>query len=196
MLKIGLTGGMGSGKSTVADLFAKQGIAIIDTDQLAYELTESNTESFKQIIQHFGNQILQKNGTLDRAQLKKIIFTDPTERDWLEQTLHPLIIAKMQQAMQTASGKYCITVVPLLIEKNLLSLFDRILVIDVTETTQLQRLQEREPTHPTLIKKILDTQCTRQQRLAIADDIINNDGDLTQLYQQVAKLNTFYQKFH
>lgn len=192
MIKIGLTGGIGSGKSTVATLFAKLGITVIDTDEIAHALTQPGMPAFKRIVDHFGETALLPNGSLNRSLIKNAVFNDDRERLWLERTLHPKIIQKMQQAMASATGTYCIAVVPLLIEKNMQSLFDRILVVDVSEETQRQRIIQRETTPPTLIEKILKTQCNRHERLKYATDTISNEGDKDALEHHVKSLHQHY----
>ncbi|OGO94420.1 MAG: dephospho-CoA kinase [Coxiella sp. RIFCSPHIGHO2_12_FULL_42_15] len=192
MMVIGLTGGMGSGKSTVANFFKKLGVTVIDTDQLAHALTAPNTPCFKHIIAHFGKNYQLPDGTLNRQLLKKTIFTNDAEREWLEKTLHPAIIQAMQRDIQTAQSKYCIVVVPLLFEKKLQHLFDRIIVVDTSFETQRHRLQQRENTPTPLLENILKTQCQRQERLVGADDIVNNEGDVLQLQQEVARLHQYY----
>src|SRR3990167_5503426 len=140
MLVIGLTGGMGSGKSTVTDLFAKKGIPIIDADQIAHALTEPDQPAFKKIIVRFGKQLLDETGRLNRHALKEIIFKSPPDRSWLEQLLHPLILQQIQQTLKTLSASYCIVVIPLLIETGPYTFIDRILVIDAPETIQTNRI--------------------------------------------------------
>lgn len=192
MLVIGLTGGIGSGKSTVAKLFAERGVTIIDTDHLAREVTQKDQPALKHISAKFGHDILLPDGALNRSALRKIIFNNENYRIWLEQLLHPLIRAQMQQTITTAKPPYCIVVIPLLLETQPNPLINRILVVDATEDHQIKRTQTRDSSTPADVKAILKTQVSRDQRLTAADDIIENNGTLTDLIPQVEKLHLFY----
>lgn len=192
MLKIGLTGGIGSGKSTVAGLFAKLGTTVIDTDQIAHAITQPQTPLFQTIIEHFGKTMVQADGTLDRKALRKHVFQNQKDKIWLEKTLHPVIREQMLDAINNATGHYCIVVVPLLFESNMQTLFDRVLIIDVSEAEQLQRTCARDQSNTETIQHIIDSQCTRKERLQRADDIINNHDSLDNLQQQVQQLHINY----
>lgn len=192
MMAVGLTGGIACGKSTAANVFKNLGITVIDADELAHELTKPDKKYFNQIITHFGPSYRLSNGTLNRQLLKKTIFENEIERAWLEKILHPPIIQTMQQAIESAQSKYCIVVVPLLLEKNLQHLFDRILVIDASPEMQRERLQQREKMPLSLLEKILKIQCQRHTRLTAANDIIHNEGDLGALKQQIISLHHHY----
>lgn len=192
MLVIGLTGGIGSGKSTVANLFAKKGIAVIDTDQLAREVTRPGQAALHKIINKFSKSILLPDETLDRAKLRKIIFADPHKRRWLEKLLHPLIRAEMQKLIATATSPYCVIVIPLLLEIAPNPLIKRILVVDASEEQQIQRAKMRDNLSEAEIKAIIYTQVTREQRLAAADDIIYNQGTLDELGAEVTKMHQRY----
>jgi dephospho-CoA kinase len=192
MLKIGLTGGIGSGKSTVAKMFAKHGVRIIDTDQISREITQPGTEGFNLIVDHFGKNILDEEGQLNRAALREIVFSNEDERLWLEQALHPPIIVAMQHALEMTEGAYCISLVPLLVEVNAIQFFDRILVVDAPEEYQLERAQKRDARSAENIKNIIKAQLPREERLKYADDVITNDGDLKKLRHQVSKLHRYY----
>lgn len=192
MLAIGLTGGIGSGKTTVADLFAKLGVEIIDTDQLAREVVLPNTPALQEIVNHFGKDILDSSKQLDRAKLRERIFNQPEERRWLEQLLHPLIREKVKQRVATVKSPYCIVVIPLLVETLPNPLINRILVIDVDPKQQIARAQARDKMSREQIEAILKAQVSREKRMAAADDLIHNDRDLNFLQQQVAKLHEFY----
>ncbi len=194
MLVIGLTGGIGSGKSTVAKLFAEKGIPIIDTDQLAREVTLPGQPALKAIIDKFGDTILLPDKTLDRAQLRKQVFKDPLKRSWLEALLHPLIRAEAKRQIQLTKSKYCIVVIPLLVETMPNPLIDRILVVDTTLEHQLHRAKARDSLSEQEIKNIIESQVSREQRLKAADDIILNDGTLDHLQQQVDQLHLQYLK--
>lgn len=192
MLTIGLTGGIGSGKSTVAKLFAEHDVTIIDADIIARQLTEKNSEYLQKIIAYFGTSVTKIDGSLDRHKLRAKIFNNVQEREWLENLLHPAIRQQAKIQAQNANGNYCIHVVPLLIEKNLGDSFDRILAIDTTMALQKQRTLARDTDDPTTIDRIIQCQCTRKKRLAAADDVIINNSDLTNLKAQVDKLHQQY----
>lgn len=192
MLVIGLTGGIGSGKTTVAQLFAEKGIIIIDTDQLARDAVAPGTPALNQILEHFGSALLLPTGQLDRAQLRKIVFADETQRQWLEQLLHPLIRAVMEQQITAASSPYCIAVIPLLFETSPNPLIQRTLVVDAPEEQQIFRTSQRDQISSTDAANMLRTQIDRAKRLALADDIIYNHGALVDLIPQVDHLHQIY----
>ena len=193
MLVIGLTGGIGSGKSTVAALFAEKDIAIIDTDQIAREITRPNQPASNQIIQRFGPQIVLPNGTLDRAQLRKIIFAQDADRTWLEQLLHPIIRLEARRQAETAQSAYCIIVVPLLLENKTFPLVQRVLVVDTDPDTQITRTTSRDKiSNPKEVEAIVQAQIDREQRLQLADDVIENSGTVEDLIPQVNRLHEFY----
>lgn len=190
-LTIGLTGGIGSGKSTVAKLFAEQGIDVIDADQLAREVTKPHTPALDQIVQHFGKKILNDH-QLDRKQLREVIFNDPKERTWLENLLHPLIRAAMKNKIEKVQSPYCILVIPLLIETKPHPLVKRILVVDVPESLQIKRAMERDQLSLEAVQAVLRSQVSRPQRLQAADDVITNDKDRASLQSQVLHLHERY----
>lgn len=195
MLRIGLTGGIGSGKSTAAQYFAELGITIIDADAIARELVSKNSPALADISMHFGKQVLNNIGELDREKLRILVFDSDIERLWLENLLHPLIVEEIQLRSALAPAPYCVLVIPLLLEKNVTHLVDRILVIDAPVELQLQRAQQRDQSKQTNDKQlnaILQTQLSRSERLAQADDILYNDGDLNHLQQQIMQLHTHY----
>lgn len=193
MLTIGLTGGIGSGKSLAADYFKNLGITIIDSDKIAHQITQKNQPLYKKIIAHFGNSILLSNDEIDRKKLGVLIFNHKNDRLWLEQLLHPAIIAQMKTDITNASGHYCICVIPLLIEaKQKLNFIDRILVIDVPESLQIERTKVRDQLSEREIKNIMASQCSREQRLKAADDVIENTSDLSYLKNSVLDLHHFY----
>lgn len=194
MLVIGLTGGIGSGKTTAANLFAKKNITIIDSDHIARELVSIDTPSYQQICAHFGAEILENNKNIDRKKLGKRIFQNETERRWLETLLHPLIRNEMKNAVQKSTSPYCILVIPLLIETEKNSLIDRILVVDAPIDIQFKRTQTRDNRAPEEISAIISTQTDRQTRIKHADDIIHNDGSLQNLQAQVDMLHAKYIK--
>jgi dephospho-CoA kinase len=193
MLIIGLTGGIGSGKSTVATLFAQLGITIIDADVVARDVVKPGEEAFIKIHHRFGDTIIDSNNHIDRKRLRDIIFTQPNERLWLEKLLHPLIINDMQRQIVHVQSLYCIVVIPLLIEATQPNeLVHRILVVDASENIQIQRTQQRDGYTINEIKAILAIQASRTQRLLLADDVIHNDGDIKELRQQVQHLHNKY----
>ena len=190
---IALTGGIGSGKSTVAELFAKLGTPIIDADLIARELTHIDQSAYKDIVNHFNEkQILKADQTLNRNKLREIIFEDQKERQWLENLLHPLIQEKIADEIKKVSAPYCIVVIPLLFEVTPYNFIDRILVVDSPEEQQIARVIARDKTNSALIKKILKSQISRQQRISGADDIIVNENRISDLVPQVEKLHRIY----
>lgn len=192
MLVIGLTGGIGSGKSTAADLFTAKGIQVVDTDQLAREVVAPGSTALQAIAAHFGPDILDTDGNLRRAELRRIVFADAEQRRWLEALLHPLIASLMQQRIAACSSPYCMIESPLLLETSQHELADRVLVIDVSEATQLQRTEQRDGSDPATIKAIIDAQMSRDARLAKADDVITNNQGLAELRQAVDDMHNRY----
>ncbi len=193
MLKIGLTGGIGSGKTTVAQLFANLGVPIIDADIIAREVIANDPAVLQKIVKHFGGQVLETSGSLNRNYLRKIIFEQPEQRRWLEALLHPLIIAQMKLQARAIKAPYCLLVIPLLIESTLpYALVDRILVVDAAEEMQLQRTQQRDNLSVEEVQHILHSQATRTQRLQMADDVIENNGDREMLKAAVQKMHQYY----
>lgn len=191
-LIVALTGGIGSGKSTVADLFAKYSVPIIDSDVIARELTELGKPAFLDIVDHFQEKILQSDGTLDRKKLRQVIFAHPEERRWLEALLHPLIRTEIERQLAKLPSPYCIIVIPLLFEVKPYSFITRILVVDSPEHEQVKRVLERDNSSKEQAEAILKSQFNREQRIALAHDVINNDGTLADLVPQVEKLHQFY----
>jgi dephospho-CoA kinase len=190
--RIALTGGIASGKSTVASLFAALGVAIVDTDLLAREVVAPGSALLPQIAAHFGPAILQADGSLDRAKLRERVFADPAERAWLEQLTHPAIRALTDARCESAPGHYVIVAIPLLVETGAAGSFDRVLVVDCDPQIQLARLQARDGATRAQAERMLAAQATRAQRLALADDVILNDGDLHNLRVQVEKMHRAY----
>lgn len=189
---VALSGGVASGKSTIASLFANLGVPIIDADIIARQIVKVGTEPFIQIVKHFSQEILLPNGELDRSQLREIIFNNEHERLWLNNLLHPLIHQETQRQIARQKAEYIIWVVPLLVENNLHNFADRVLMIDIPESLQLQRLVKRDHISESLAKKMILSQASSAKRLAYADDTIDNDGDLSSLKQQVGKLHQQY----
>ncbi len=194
MYIIGLTGGIGSGKSTVATLFKKLGITVIDADSIAHQLTEPRQAGYQAILQRFGTYITQANKQLDRIKLRQLIFENPEERAWLESLLHPLIRAEMYQQALKAASPYCVMVIPLLSETSNLEHINRVLVVDVPESLQIERATQRDHCDEEQIKKIMATQSSREKRLSYADDVIQNDEDENRLLIEVHQLDALYRK--
>ena len=191
-LTIGLTGGIGSGKSAASACFERLGICVVDADVVAREVDEPNTPALADIAQHFGPTILQPEGTLDRAQLRQIIFADPTQKAWLEGLLHPIINQRLKEQLANAQSAYVIFVSPLLLETSQHQLTDRILVIDCPPESQVARAALRDNIAPTQIEAIMATQLNRTERLARAQDVLHNHGSLDDLEVQIGKLHQRY----
>jgi dephospho-CoA kinase len=192
MLVIGLTGGIGSGKTTVANLFAKLGVNIIDTDIISRDLTQPGQAALTQIAEHFGQSILSADGKLDRTQLRECIFKDPDQRAWLEQLLHPLIRTEMAKQVKAAHSPYCIAVIPLLFETSPNPLITRTLVVDAPPELQLSRTQQRDNRPAEEVSSIIKSQMNREKRLSLADDVIINSSSLSELKEQVQSLHMYY----
>lgn len=194
MLVVGLTGGIASGKSAVADLFAELDITIIDTDIIARQLVEPGQNAYQKIVDHFGTEVVNSDGQLNRAQLRQKIFTNPDEKQWLELLLHPLIRNITAQRIQLADSNYCIVVIPLLYETWPNPLLDRVLVVDCTPELQLQRLIQRDKLSDELAHSIIAQQASRTERLSLADDIIENNDNLTVLTKIVRKMDSKFRQ--
>lgn len=189
---LGITGGIGSGKSTIVRLFTNKGIGAIDADFAARLVVSKGSPALDQIHDHFGAEILLPDGNLDRAALRKIIFNTPGQRQWLEQLLHPLIRQEIVNFLNNASSPYAILVSPLLIETNQTQLVDHILVIDIPETLQLERSMARDHCTEQQVKAIMQTQLPRNERLQYAQDVIYNDGSVNNLATEVDRLHQHY----
>jgi dephospho-CoA kinase len=191
-LRVALTGGVASGKSTVSSLFASRGVAVIDSDVIAREVQAPGTALLEQIYQRFGAELRQADGTLDRAGLRRRIFAAPEERRELERLVWPAIRARSEQLASEVTAPYLIQVIPLLVETHSASRFDRVLVVDCSEQLQLQRLRSRDGSDEQQARAMLSSQASRAQRLAIADDIIVNDTEPQALQSAVAALDAKY----
>jgi dephospho-CoA kinase len=192
MTVIGLTGGIGSGKSTVSSLFKDFGATVIDCDAIALSLVEPDKPSLIKIIEHFGITLLNEDGTLNRRKLREIIFKDHSERKWLQDLLHPQIFNEIKNQVSQVQTPYAIAVIPLLFETEAYDLINRILVVDSPEELQIQRTMLRDDCTERQVKRIINTQASRQQRLSKADDVIINDGNVSSLKRQVEKLHQYY----
>lgn len=192
MLRIGLTGGIGSGKSTVAALFARRGAPIIDTDEIAHRLAEPGAGAYDAIVAAFGDGILDAGRRVDRRQLRVRVFNDPEERKRLEAILHPRTREEVQRRIAAFDAPYCIVVVPLLVESGFDTLIDRILVVDAPEALQVARATARSGLSAAEVRAIMAAQASRAERLKKADDVIVNDADLAQLEREVERLRALY----
>jgi len=191
-LRIGLTGGIASGKSVVAEMFAELGAQIIDTDVIAREVVEPGTPALEDIRRRFGDEVLSDDGRLNRGALRQIVFSDAAARKDLEAILHPRIgdVARRQAAKPT--GRYQVIVVPLLVDSPLRQFVDRIVVVDCDEKTQMERLLSRDTETVVQARRMISAQASRNERLAIADDIVDNSGSLDRTRKQVEALDTTY----
>ena len=191
-LVIGLTGGIGSGKSTVAGEFSKLGVPVLDTDQLARELVTPGQPALQEIVAHFGSRVLHDDGTLDRAYLRTRIFSDSTDKQALEAILHPRIRQRVHQWLATITSPYCIVVIPLLLETQQTDLVDRILVVDAPEKEQLKRVAARDGLSHNVVAGIMAAQADRKTRLSAADDIIVNDAGVDSLLERTRELHMHF----
>ena len=192
MLAIGLTGGIGSGKSTAASFFAKQGVPIIDTDAIARQLVAPGQPAYTEIVNTFGEAILDKERQLDRKRLRDHVFDNVAERKRLEAILHPRIREEVRKQLSALDAPYCIIIIPLLIEAKFTDLVDRILVIDADEEQQILRAGKRSGMSEPEIRKIMAAQIDRADRLKQADDVILNNAIMKYLEDEVARLHDRY----
>lgn len=190
-LIIGLTGGIGSGKSAVSDAFERLGADVIDTDKISHQLTMNDADTIDNITDHFGGDIIQ-DGILNRPKLRAIVFSDDAARLHLEKILHPRIREEVRKAVSRAVGPYIIIVVPLLVEKAQYSFINRILVVDCEELIQVERVMKRSSLTDVEVTNIMCTQANRQERLKVANDIIINNDDLPSLLKQVRIMHDKY----
>lgn len=189
---VGITGGIGSGKSTVAVLFEKLGIVVADADQASREIVEPGQDAYLAILEKFGNSVLLEDGTLNRAYLRQKIFAEKIDRLWLERLTHGPIMQNLQDKLQSARSAYGILMLSTGAGKS--PLMDRMIVIDVTPDVQISRVKERDHNDEALIRKIMASQPKREDRLSWADDVIENNGDLVSLKQAVYDLHQHYLK--
>ena len=193
MLKIGLTGGIGSGKSTVAALFNTLfNIPIIDADIIARDIVEPGQLALKLLTESFGKNILNSDGSLQRKKLREIVYSNDSKKKQLEAILHPLIYQNMQIELDKQTAAYSLVCIPLLIETEMIDFVDRILVIDCPKQIQIERVQQRDSLSISFIEKIIASQVSRELRLSVADDIIDNSDLGLQLEEQVKKLHNCY----
>lgn len=189
---LGLTGGIGSGKSAAAQHFIDLGVHLVDADHAARWVVEPGRPALAQIAERFGEQVLQADGSLNRAVLRQLVFQDETQRRWLESLLHPLIFQEINQYLARAESLYAILVSPLLIESGQHKLTQRVLVVDAPEHLQLERSMSRDGASEEQIRAILKAQSAREERLRHADDVLVNDRDRVWLQQEVERLHHFY----
>ena len=191
-LRVGLTGGIASGKSTVSGIFAELGVPIIDADEVSRRVVQPGSPGLRQVVQRFGDGVLDAHGGLNRAALRERIFADANARRDLEAILHPRIRATMDEMADRASGPYVILAIPLLVESGPADRVDRVLVVDVEEDVQVARVQARDGVPESQARAILGAQASREQRLRAADDVISNAGSVAELRQAVEKLHAQY----
>jgi len=192
VFRVGLTGGIASGKSTAAKFFGALGVPILDSDQVAREVVEPGQPPLERLVERFGRGILTADGHLDRPALRDIVFSDPKARADLENLTHPAIGAALEARSAAAGGPYQILVIPLLVEKNLTAHVDRVLVVDCDEELQIRRLLARDGSTRAQAQAILDAQVARSARLKAADDVSRNDADMSAVQSQVAALHARY----
>jgi len=196
MLRVGLTGGIASGKSTISQLFAELNIPVIDTDVISHQLMQKGQEAYQKTLQHFGPEILNHDGSINRALLRKIIFSEPAQKAWLENLLHPLIRSRTEQQIAINQHlDYVLVVVPLMFETGFNQFLDHIIAIDCPSSTQLERLIQRDHIDQALAQKMLAAQLTNKQRIQLADSSIKNQDnrsrkqDVLQLHARLLELN-------
>lgn len=192
MLRIGLTGGIASGKSTVADLFAARGATVLDTDVIAREVVEPGSHGLAALVNALGGGILDRDGRLDRAELRRRLFADVQTRREVEAILHPAILAELERQAAKLPGPYQVLVIPLLVEAGLEHVVDRVLVVDCPEEDQIRRLMARDGESREDAMRILEAQAPRERRLAAADDVVDNGGTASDLPARVAALDLKY----
>jgi dephospho-CoA kinase len=194
MLRIGLTGGIGSGKTTVADNFAALGIDIIDADEIVHKLSRPGEPVFTAIVAAFGESILNADGTLDRKRLGEIVFSDSEARSKLEKIIHPVVRRRMNEEITRVSSPYCILVIPLLVETGFTDLVDRILVVTADEQRRIQWLKARDGFRAEQVRSIMQAQASDEERDRLADDIIENSGSIEQLLRKTEELDRKYRQ--
>ena len=195
--KIGLTGGIASGKTTVSDCFKKLGTQVIDADVISHEVTEPSGSAFEEILSEFGSEILDEKGLINRKKMRAIIFNDPSQKKILENIIHPKVRDEMFQRINKSDDHYLIVSVPLLVETGMHQIMDRNLLVDCSEDTQIERLMHRDKITLNEAKAILKNQASRSDRKKIADDLIVNENNVTliELENEVLELHKYYSKY-
>ena len=192
-LVVGLTGGIGSGKSAAAEEFARLGATVVDTDAIAHELTAPGGAAIAEVKRLFGDEFVDASGAMDRKRMREHVFSDAGAKQRLESLLHPMIRAESSRRIAAASGAYVVHVVPLLVEsQDFRQRYRRVLVVDCPEAVQLSRVRQRSGLSEAAVRRIIASQIQRETRLAAADDVIDNSGDIAALQQQVGKLHQKY----
>ncbi|CAI3789798.1 Dephospho-CoA kinase [Pseudomonas sp. MM227] len=189
---LGLTGGIASGKSAAAQRFAELGVHVVDADQASRWVVEPGRPALAALAERYGAALLQADGSLDRGALRKVIFEDAQERRWVEALLHPLIAEEIARALASATSPYAVFVSPLMVESGQYRTTQRLLVVDAPEAVRVARTLLRDHTTPEQVQAILKAQASREQRLALADDVLVNDRDLAWLHSEVERLHAFY----
>ena len=189
---VGLTGGIGSGKSAAASFFKNEGISVIDADHVAKEVVEKDTPGFKKVVEYFGAEIIHADGSIDRAKLRKEVFESIEKRVALESITHPLVREKMSERILASQSPYSIIEVPLIFETKSMSSYDRVLVIDCEPELQLERAALRDKNSSDVIQNIINSQCSREERLSIANDVISNNDSLKNLQIRSLAMHHFY----
>lgn len=189
---LGLTGGIASGKSAAAQRFAELGVHVVDADQASRWVVEPGRPALAALVQRYGVALLQADGSLDRGTLRKVIFEDAQERRWVEALLHPLIAEEIARSLASATSPYAVFVSPLMVESGQYRTTQRLLVVDAPEAVRVARTLLRDHTTPEQVQAILKAQASREQRLALADDVLVNDRDLAWLHSEVERLHAFY----
>lgn len=192
MLKIGLTGGIGCGKTTAANLFIELGIPVLDADLIAHTLVNKGQLALNQIEKIFGSTIINEDGSLNRKKLGEIVFSNPHKKKQLESILHPLVYEELQRQLESLDAPYAILCIPLLLETKMQHIVDRVLVIDCPVEVQFERVKRRDQLTDERIFSVINAQTSRQQRLSLADDIIKNSGSTSKLAEQIKKLHNLY----
>jgi dephospho-CoA kinase len=192
ILKIGLTGGIGSGKSTACEIFTELGVPVIDADIIAHKLVKPGMPALEEIIKLFGKQVISNDGTLDRKILRDKVFANSIDREKLEDILHPAVYREISVQVENINSGYCIISIPLLLETDASRIVDRILVVDIPRELQLERASDRDKTSKKDINAIIDSQISRKDRLSAADDIVDNKGDINDLRKKICELHEFY----
>ena len=192
MFKVGLTGGIGSGKSTIAARFRDLGVVTVDADEVARQVVEPGTGALARIVAHFGREVLLPDKRLDRAALRQLVFADTRERQWLEALLHPLIRQEIVRQLGEARSPYAILVSPLLVESGQHRLVDRVLVVHVPPEVQIERTMQRDGNSREQVARIMAAQMSAEDRMAAADDIIDNSGAVESIVREVERLHRKY----